>query len=176
MSTLKGRANKHIGDSVFFFFLILIILLIVLCSQNYSKCCKIGSNYTRKTHFSKISQVFLLKKSKKSLKIKTLIRGANLSFWQKEQSSPDTRCKVKPQGGDSPKVKGLGRGYGLAPNFGSVYGITKEPYFYYTLVSRNIQLTQGRLLYFEHVIAKPFACGFSFWAKGFNSEHGIFNS
>jgi hypothetical protein len=44
----------------------------------------------------------------------------------------------------------------LAPNFGSVYGIPKEPYFY----SRNIPLTQGRFFYLEHVIAKPFARGF----------------
>jgi len=148
--------------------------------QNYSKfcpkICKIGWNYTRKTHFLKLSQIFLLKKSKNPLKTKTLIGDANLSFWQKEQSSRDTKCKVKLQGGDSPEVKGLGRGYGLAPNFGSIYGIQKEPYFHYTFVARNIPLTQGRFFYLEYVIAKPLPWGFFFWAKGFNSEHGIFYS
>jgi hypothetical protein len=69
--------------------------------------------------------------------------------------------------GFSPKVKGLGRGYGLAPNFGNVYGMPKEPYFYYTLVSRNIPLTQGRFFYLEHVIAKPLAWGFFILSKGF---------
>jgi hypothetical protein len=36
----------------------------------------------------------------------------------------------------------------------------KEPYIYYTLVSRNIPLTQGRFFYVEHGVAKPLAWGF----------------
>jgi hypothetical protein len=48
-----------------------------LWCQNFSKFCpldsKISQNYTRKTHFSKISQIVLVKESQNSLQRKTLL-------------------------------------------------------------------------------------------------------